>query len=338
MMDLVPDFIKKRLKKPESFTPSARSQQESGGFFDQSMTKGVPRDKVITGRSTVRESTTPPPARLQRDPGKRQRIFVLSAAIVLLVFGLKIWGRTEWSVEQVVLVAAGAAVLSAFGLTWAFRFDITRRGYLTVIPQPALFVFGYVLFLEMFFFQRFERIYEALLFGALLVVFMMVLGIVFLTANILNVATIKNIPLLQVAQTTSYVITLFNAFFIGFFIVSLGLMPWYTILLLFVLYWAVSFLHLAHFTPDIRTTSWFSLGIACVAACAGGVLLLWPVDTLFRVLLPTVIIYIGVGIIMHDVRKALRPLINWEYFIILAIVAIILISRAVWGISGYLWS
>jgi hypothetical protein len=337
-MDFVPEFIKKKLKKTESFTPTARRQQESGGFFDQSMTKGVPR-KPMRMRSTVREETSaPPPARLQRDPGKRQRIFVLSAAIVLLVFGLKVWGRSEWSVEQAVLVAAGASVLSVFGLMWAFRFDVTRIAYLTVIPQPTLFVFGYILFLEMFFFQRFERIYEAVLFGALLIVFLAVLGIVFLTANILNVATIKNIPLLQVAQTSSYVITLFNAFFIAFFIVSLGLMPWYTAPLLLLLYWAVSFLHLAHFTHDVRTAAWFAFGIGCVSACAGGVLLLWPVDTLFRVLLPTVIIYIGVGIIMHDIRKALRPLINWEYFIILAIVAIILMSRAVWGIGGYIWS
>lgn len=337
-MDFVPDFIKKKLKRPESFVPTARRQQESGGFFDQNMAKGVSRKPVRLENTVRREMFTPPPARLQRDPGKRQRIFVLSAAIVLFVFGLKVWGRSEWSVEQVVLVAAGASILSVFGLMWAFRFDISRIAYVTVIPQPALFVFGYILFLEMFFFQRFERIYEAVLFGALLIVFMVVLGIVFLTANILNVATIKKIPLLLVAQTSSYVITLFNAFFIGFFIVSLGLMPWYTVSFLFMLYWAVSFLHLAHFTQDVGTAAWFAFGIGCVSACAGGVLLLWPVDTLFRVLLPTVIIYIGVGIIMHDVRKALRPLINWEYFLILAIVAIILLSRAVWGIGGHIWS
>ena len=283
----------------------------------------------MDGVSADTSATQSQPALPQRDPGKRQRIFVVAALVVLFVFGLKVWGQPEWSVGQVVLVAAVAAFMSAVGLAWAFRFDVSRLGYLTVLPQSSMFVFGYVLFVEMFFFQRFQRIYEAVIFGALLLIFLVVLGIVFLTANVLNVSTIKKIPLLQVAQTSSYAITLFNVFFIGFFIISLGLMPWFTLPLLLVLYWSATFLHLSHFSIDLKIVSWYSAGIALSSMCIAVALLLWPVDNLFRVLLPTLVVYIGIGIIMHDIRKALRPLINWEYFIIVVLVVIMLLARVV---------
>lgn len=347
--------IRKKLfggRKGENISPSVqKTRTRSGGFFDQSTQRTVSRADIskksgisrepgdlggviVTDGSGIGASQPPAP---QRDPGKRQRILVVAALVVLFVFGLKVWGQPDWSVEQVVVVAAVAAFLSAVGVAWALRFDVTRIGYLTVIPMPAMFVFGYVLFVEMFFFQRFQRIYEAVMFGALLIIFLMVLGIVFLTANVLNVSTFKKIPLLQVAQTSSYAITLFNVFFIGFFIISLGFMPWFTLPLLLLLYWSASFLHLSHFSIDLRTVVWYSLGIAFSAMCIAGALLIWPVDNLFRVLLPTLVVYIGIGIIMHDVRKALRPLINWEYIIIVVIVVMILLSRAVWGIGGHLW-
>jgi len=273
----------------------------------------------------------------QRDQGKRQRIMGVSALVVLFVFGLKLWGSHTWTVEQVVLVALVASALTFCGLLWAFRFDVTRVGYMTVLPLPSLFVFGYVLFVELFFFQRFERIFEAVIFALILGVFWVILIIVFLTANVLNVATVKSLPLLQVAQTSSYMVSLFNIFFISFFIVNLGLQVPLTMALLFVVFWISIYLHISHFGIGTAVIL-YTTGIACSVSVVSWALLLWPVEMLMRVLLPTVVAYIGMGIVLHDVRKAMRPLLNWEYLLMVLFVLVILASRAVWGIGGNLWS
>lgn len=327
----------KKIRKTERIIPDViRERIESGRGQGEDEVPLLGGQTQEISQKTVTRSGKPdtPP---QRDPGKRQRIFVVAAAIVLFVFGMKVWGKQDWSVTEVILIACASAVLTYLGLMWAFRFEISRKGYIVVLTQPALFVFGYVLFVEMFFFQQFERIYEALIFGGLLIVFMAVLGIVFLTANVLNVATFKDLPLLQVAQTSSYAITLFSVFFIPFFIASLGWNFALTFGMLLCVYLIATVIHLMHFSINVRTVFRISVGISWTAAMAAAVLLLWPVPTLFRVLLPAVIVYVGVGIVMHDVRKALRPLLHWEYAVLLLFVVIVLLSRAVWGISGYAW-
>ncbi len=348
-MSLIDQIKQIRPRKIRRIVPDVKADPSgsSGGIFEQEVIRGedMEREKVhvdspvetkTVGTGTVSGATSSSVS--QRDPGKRQRIFVVAGLTVLLIFGLKVWGRHNWEVEEVVLVALLASVLSTIGLIWAFRFDISRVGYLTVLPQPAMFVFGYVLFVEIFFFQSFQRIYEAVIFGVLLLVFMAVLGVVFLTANVLNVSTFRKIPLLQVAQTSSYAITLFNVFFLSFFVINLELHVGVTVILLFLISWIATFLHLSHFSFEKRTVMWFTTAIATSATIIAGVLMLWPLDALFRVLLPTVIVYIGIGLVMHDVRKVMRPLVNWEYILIVLAVILVLLSRAVWGIGGFIWS
>ncbi len=273
----------------------------------------------------------------QRDPGKRQRIFVVSGVIVLFVFGLRTWGIDEWGVRQMLEVALASSLLTYFGLMWAYRFELSRFGYWAVLPLPTLFVFSTVLFVELFFFAQFQRIYEAVLFVGLLGVFMGGLVIAFLTANILNVATIRKIPLLQVAHTSSYVITLFTTFFLGFFLVSLGANIYFTVVLLAIAYFGAVFLHLSHFGFRRQYVIWYSIAISLLASTVAFVMMLWPVETIFRVLLPTIACYVGIGLVMHDAKKIFRTLINWEYVVIILIVLAIIITSSVWGISGKAW-
>jgi hypothetical protein len=342
------DGIKRRLmKRKERIIPTVDREryQLEGSFFDPDKVASVEQKAQKKGMLRTPASTRAPltydigssTAPTQRDPGKRQRIFLVAACVVLLVFGLRTWGKEEWGIVQMLEIAFSASVLTYVGLMWALRFDIPKRGYLTVLPLPSLFVFGYVLFVELFFFVHFERIYEALLFGILLALFMGGLIIVFLTANILNVSIIRKIPLLQVAHTSSYVITLFNAFFLAFFFISLGVNIYVTTVLLMILYFAAVFLHLSHFSIRTNSVVWYSAAIALLSGSLAFVMMLWPVETLFRVLLPTISIYIGVGLVMHDAKKIFRALINWEYLFILILVLIIIIMNSVWGIGGKIW-
>src|SRR4030042_3064116 len=136
-----------------------------------------------------------------KDPAKRQRLWLLAFAVVLALLILKLVHGNEWAIRDIVLCALGAAVLAYGGVILAFKFDVHRYSYFTVLPQAAMFTFGAVLFLGIFFFQPFARIYQSVLFVAVLVAFWIILSGVFLTANVLNVSKVKPIPLLKVAPT-----------------------------------------------------------------------------------------------------------------------------------------
>lgn len=343
-MSIIDTLKQRSAKRKARIIPTVDREryQLEGSFFDPEKLLEVERKKnmaPVSGKPSEPLSVDTGGTSLvqQRDAGKRQRIFVVAAGIVLLVFGLKIWGSFEWGIPQMLAVATASSVLTYVGLMWAFRFDINRKGYLTVLPQPALFVIGHVLFVELFFFGRFQRIYEALLFGILLAVFLGGLILSFLTANVLNVATIKKIPLLQVAHTVSYMITLITSFFISYFVISLGINIYATAAILFGMYVVASYLHLSHFDLKPHQVSRYAYAIALAASTIAFVLMLWPIDTMFRVLMPTIAVYIGIGLVMHDTKQMLRPLINWEYVFVLLLVLAIVFLNSTWGISGKAW-
>lgn len=155
------------------------------------------------------------------DEEKRGKFLTLAALIALAIFISKIiQSDTQLIIGRIYINAVVYSVLTFLGLLWAFKFQIKKRSLLFVL-QPALFVFSQVLFIEFFFFQKFNRIYEA--FILLLLVFLVFVGnyISFLMANVLNVDLFKKIPLAQVGRTSSYLISLLMLYFFTFaFLVS----------------------------------------------------------------------------------------------------------------------
>ncbi len=300
---------------------------KSGGLVASGIRGGVTGSTEETSVSRVQV----------KDPGKRQRIIFLAVFIVAFVFGLKWRWPQVWEVHYVMIVAAAAALITYVGLTWAFRFDVKMRGLLNVLPQPAIFIFGTVLFLEMFFFTRFERIYESIVFALLLLLFIVVFSGVFLTANILNVGTIKKIPLLQVGQTLSYVITLWSIYVTTFSFIESALNMVLLILILFVLYTILGAVHLSQFELPSKQTLWYALGISWASVMILTVLLMWPLSSAIVALAPAVVFYIGAGILMHQARRVWSIIILSEYFLILLGLVIVLFVEASWGIGGKLW-
>lgn len=283
---------------------------------------GAKRKKIITHQG--------------RDPGKRQRIIFLSLLVVLFVFGTKVWGRDmEWEIPEILLVALLAGVGVYLGLIWALRFDLRASGYLKVLPLPALFVFSSVLFVELFFFQIFERLFETIIFGGLLIGYVVVLNIVFLTTNILNVATVKELPLSRVAQTASYAITVFTVYCIGFSIIVVGPQIFIMLPLLMGLYCVAVYLHLSNLNNMSTINAWtYSFLIGWLCAISLAVLLTWPLDPLLAALMPAALAYIGVGIVMYDPGRDSGWRVILEYIAVISIVVGIILYKATWGIGG----
>jgi len=316
------------------------------GTKDAKDTKGLFRNVGVVGRSAVEyvrerqdrgrlRAATQKQTIQVRDPGKRQRIIFLAAVLVAFVVGLKIWRRGEWSFNEAVVTAAVAAFFSYVGLFWAFRFDVRKMGFLSVLPQPSMFIFCSVLFLTLFFFQQFERIYESLVFGLFLLGFVGVLTAVFLTANILNVATIKQLPLLRVAQTSSYVISLFSIYFITFSLVSGGFNVILMLVLLLLFYYLIIWMHLSHFSMSESHVRLYAFSVSWGAMSAIAAFLFWPVGLLFIALAPVVVVYVGMGIIMQYIGKNLTARAFGEFILLAVFALMVIVLRAKWGIYGF---
>ncbi len=272
-----------------------------------------------------------------KDVGKRQRIFFLAFIIVVFIFGLKVWGREEWLVSEALIAAVAAGVITYLGLMWAFRFDLAPSSFSTVLLQAAIFSFSMVLFLELFFFQHFVRIYESIIFGSILVILWLILGGAFLSANILNVAKIKPIPLLKVAQTASYGITLFIVYFLTFSLISSNLPVYILIPVLGLAYFVVVMAHLSYFPLNSKYLYLFSISIAWVAMVSLACLIIWPMSALFICIMPTLAVYIGLGLVMLNVGKSLDTRAYWEYSLIALLVIVVLLINATWGFAGLVW-
>jgi hypothetical protein len=177
------------------------------------------------------------------DAVKRGKLIVLSLLIALSVFIQTILKVNDGDIVRTILTALIYFVISVLGLIWAFNFQVKFKSLLFLI-QPALFVVSEYLFVQLFFIQRFSRIYEGLLLLILIAIVFVGTYVSFLMSNVFNVNLYKDIPLANVARTTSYIITTFTLFFILFGLLALQL-PVY-ILLPFVLVFSafLAYIHL----------------------------------------------------------------------------------------------
>ena len=180
---------------------------------------------------------------LNTDNEKRGKLLFLAGLISLAVFLSKVLqGQDQLATWRIYVDGGAYFIISFIGLLWAFNFQIKLKSLLYIV-QSCLFVFSEVIFVEFFFFQKFGRIYEALI--LLLILGMVFVGsyVSFLMANVFNVDLFKKIPLAQVGRTSSYLISLLLIYFLTFSLLASSF-PLYVLLpLLYLSYVLVTLIH-----------------------------------------------------------------------------------------------
>jgi len=180
---------------------------------------------------------------INTDSEKRGKLLFLAGVISLAIFLSKVLqGQADLPTWRIYLDGSIYFIVAFVGLLWAFNFQIKVKSLLYIL-QSSLFVFSEVVFVELFFFQKFSRLYEALiLFGLLLLIFVGIY-VSFLMANVFNVDLFKKLPLVQVGRTSSYLISLLMIYFLTFSFLSSGL-PIYVVLpIILVTYVLVPLIH-----------------------------------------------------------------------------------------------
>ena len=154
------------------------------------------------------------------DSVKRGKLIVLSLLIGLSIFVETLIEQQDQSVTRVLLTSLIYLFASFFGLIWAFNFQVKIKS-LYFLFQSSLFVMSEYLFIQLFFVERFSRIYEGILLFILVALVSIATYVSFLMANVFNVNLYKSIPLANVGRTTSYIISTLSLFFITFALLSL---------------------------------------------------------------------------------------------------------------------
>ncbi len=180
---------------------------------------------------------------LSTDGEKRGKLLLLAAFIALSLFVSKIIQTdTQVLVWKVYLNAFIYFVIVFVGLLWSFNFQIKKKSFIYIL-QSSLFVFSQELFVEFFFFQKFSRIYEAFILLALILVVFFINYFSFLAANVFNVNLFRKIPLVQVARTASYLISIFMMYFFTFSILLSGFNIYILLVSIFLFYLIISLIH-----------------------------------------------------------------------------------------------
>ncbi|MDD3474461.1 MAG: hypothetical protein PHP08_00975 [Candidatus Dojkabacteria bacterium] len=256
------------------------------------------------------------------DNVKRLKLIFLAFGLSFSLFFTKIFAKSEVSMD-IYIVGAIYALISIVGLLWAFNFQVRIKSF-KYLFQSGLFVFSEVIFVLLFFFKQFDRIYEGILLFLLLIFLGGITYTCFLMINIFNVSLYKDLPLLNVAQTASYILTLLMIYFLTFGVLASGFQLYIILPILFGIYIFLLYMQFNEIGVE-KSHLWYVVIVIALM----NISLLLPfifVSSNHEVIsiVPTIGGFVGGGILTLSGKENIKWQLFWYNFLILIIVCIAL--------------
>ncbi|HNW23159.1 MAG TPA: hypothetical protein PKH06_00105 [Candidatus Dojkabacteria bacterium] len=162
------------------------------------------------------------------DSVKRGKLISLALLIALSVFVQTLIKNDNPTILRILITAGIYLLISFAGLVWAFNFQVKIKS-LPFLLHSSLFVMSEYLFIQLFFVEKFSRIYEGIILLILVILLFVSTYISYLMANVFNVNLYKSIPLANVGRTASHIVSTLSIFFLTFSLLALQL-PVYILL------------------------------------------------------------------------------------------------------------
>jgi hypothetical protein len=161
----------------------------------------------------------------------------------------------------------------------------------------------------------------------------LILYILILTVNILNGARLRSVPLGQAAKAAHFIFVLISSYFFFTYIFSSSLPIILSVIatLSFICYLTLSSIsNLQLETKEERVilgliTSLIGLVFIFIA--------IWPITSIYSALTMTVIFYLLLNVAL-ELRESITKYIWLEYILLFILVAMILLTNAIWGVNG----
>ncbi len=249
------------------------------------------------------------------DAVKRGKLITLSLLIALSIFIQTILKINDGDIIRTVITFAVYLFASVVGLIWAFNFQVKIRS-MQFILHSALFVASEYLFIQLFFIQKFSRIYEGLLLLFLIAIIFLGTYVSFLMSNVFNVNLYKNIPLVNVGRTTSFIISTFTIFLLLFGLLALQLPVYILLPLVAVVIGFLSYIHLKNLGYEGVLLNRKSVLVSLLVFFMFISSFLSGVIHEVSVLSPVVGYFVGIGIAN---MKSTNKNKNWELFLYISI-------------------
>ncbi|MFA5622851.1 MAG: hypothetical protein WC981_01310 [Candidatus Dojkabacteria bacterium] len=249
------------------------------------------------------------------DAVKRGKLITLSLLIALSIFIQTILKINDGDIIRTVITFVVYVFISVIGLIWAFNFQVKIRS-MQFILHSALFVASEYLFIQLFFIQKFSRIYEGLLLLFLIAIIFVGTYVSFLMTNVFNVNLYKSIPLVNVGRTTSFIISTFTIFLLLFGLLALQLPVYILLPLVGVVIGFLSYIHLKNLGYEGVLLNRKSVLVSLLVFFMFISSFLSGVIHEVSVLSPVVGYFVGIGIAnMKSTNKSK----NWELFLYISI-------------------
>lgn len=225
------------------------------------------------------------------------------------------------------------ALMVYLGTYWALFFKISGERFITVLMFPAIGVFAISLFAELVILAVFSELGQLSLLIVSAIFFWLITYVMLLTVNILNAAHMQDIPLGQAARAAQFVLTLIITYFLFFLFFSNDIFLVFRLigihivgaLMVYIALWSIDLYFYQRLTV--------SLGIGVLLVFAAAVLSVWPVAAPYLALVLSLVLYICLGIAL-EIREIISRWIWIEYLSLFALIVVMLILVAEWGING----
>jgi len=253
----------------------------------------------------------------------KRRKFVLASIILSLGLLVTQLVSQEWRYG----VIAGISALSGILALWALYQDLKGIGWGISLVLPVL----YPTAVALFYFLLPEK---ALTRTVILILFGIGMYAIFLTENIFVVASLRTIQLARAAQAVGFLFTLLIAFFLFDTIFSFKLAGWWNAGLVLV----TSFPLVLHGVWSVDLSDrlpeklWiYAAGLAIGMGQLALMISFWPVSIVVASLFLVTGLYVGLGLMQHQLGERLFQQTIREYVQVGVIVLIVTFIAARWG-------
>lgn len=274
---------------------------------------------------------------------KRQKFIIATLVLLIgiILSRLGLGGFIQWRFRVVIF-----SLLSVAASVWALHDeDFAGIEWLTLPILPAMFAIAGVLVFPLMpsgfdTILTFNITADTSWLLALLLKILFLVGFMIgyyasvLTANIYNIAAIRNIQLLRVAHSVGFLITVATALLFYIVIFSLHLLSFYNFFLIFIVSLPLSFQSIWSVSLETKisdNTRNFSLAVAIILGEIAWVLSFWPVGISIMALFLTSIFYEIVGIVQYHFGERLNSKVINEFITVAIFVFLITIFTAQWG-------
>ena len=256
------------------------------------------------------------------DLTKRQKI---AFASIIITIGLLSTQLVDFNLRFRFLI--GLSVLSYFLSLWALREGINLTKAFMLLILPTLFTLSVASFYFLLPIRWLTRLPVAVIFGLSFYTLL-------LSQNVFNVASIRTIPLYRAASTASILFTVISAFFLYTVLAAFHFLFIFNGAVVAIISFPLILQVLWHLEMEDRINTANLVQTLILSLSLGEIALtlsFWPIVSTMWALVLASIMYILLGLSMHQLKDRLTKRITWEYITIGVVVFLVAFFTTSWA-------